>query len=157
MKKNPMEVLPTEGLEAALEETRPGQLNTYFKENEEALLTGERPFGEYMRSLFKEKGLRQQDVFRAADIPETYGYRLINEERHTKRRDVILRICYGAHFSLKETQRALRLAGQEELYPRLKRDAALIVGINERMKVDEVNEMLAAYGFEALRTVGKNE
>ncbi|MBQ6075503.1 MAG: hypothetical protein IJK86_05035 [Lachnospiraceae bacterium] len=157
MKKNPMEVLPTEELEDALEQTRPGGLGTYFRENEEALLTGEKPFADYMRRLMKEKGLLQQEVFLAADIPETYGYRLISQERHTRQRDVILRLCFGARFTLKETQRALRLAGQEELYARIKRDAALILALNEGMKVDQVNELLVSYGFEPLKKSGKND
>ncbi len=70
---------------------------------------------------------------------------------------MILRLCFGAGFSLKETQRALRLAGQEQLYPRLKRDAALILALNERMKVDQVNELLISYGFEPLKQIGKIE
>nr|MBQ6241714.1 hypothetical protein [Lachnospiraceae bacterium] len=157
MKKNPMEVLSTEGLEEALGQTRPGGLETYFRENEDALLIGDRPFADYMRRLFKEKGLLQQEVFLAADIPETYGYRLISQERHTRQRDVILRLCFGARFTLKETQRALRLAEQEELYPRLKRDAALILALNEGMKVDRVNELLISHGLEPLKKSGKTE
>lgn len=157
MKKNPMEVLPTEGLEAALEETRPEKLDCFFNAHEGALLEGERPFADYMRGLLKDKGLLQQEVFLAADIPEPYGYRLISQERHTRQRDVILRLCFGAGFSLKETQRALRLAGQEELYPRIRRDAALILALNERMKVDQVNELLISYGFEPLKQIGKSE
>ena len=47
-------------------------------------------------------------VFLKADIPERYGYKLLSGEKHTKQRDVILRICYAAEFTLKETQRALR-------------------------------------------------
>ena len=157
MKKNPMEVLSTEGLEDALQEAKPHQLGRFFETHEEAMLEGPRLFADYMRGLFKEKGLLQQAVFLAADIPEPYGYRLISEERHTRQRDVILRLCYGAGFSLKETQRALRLAGQEELYPRIKRDAALMMGLQEGMGVDRVNELLAAHGFETLRQIGQNE
>ena len=157
MKKNPMEVLSTEGLEDALEQARPADLGNYFRDNGEALLTGDKPFADYMRRLLKEKGLLQQEVFLAADIPEPYGYRLISQERHTRQRDVILRLCFGARFTLKETQRALRLAEQEQLYPRIRRDAALILALNEGLKVDEANELLVSYGFEPLRKSGKND
>ena len=152
----PMDVLSTESLEDALEHTGPADLERFFREHEAALVGAERPFALYMRSLIKAKGLLQQAVFLAADIPETYGYRLISEERHTRRRDVILRLCLGARFSLKETQRALRLAGFEELYARVKRDAALIVAVNEGMSVDGTNELLVQYGFKMLEGCGEN-
>lgn len=64
---------------------------------------GERLFTRYMRETFRAKGLRQQDVFLAADIPERYGYKLISGEKRTRQRDVILRLCLGAGFSLAET------------------------------------------------------
>lgn len=34
-----------------------------------------------------------------ADIPERYGYKLLSGEKHTRQRDVILRICYAAGLS----------------------------------------------------------
>ena len=73
-------------------------------------------FSEYMRQIFKDKGVHQQDVFLYADIPERYGYKLIAQQKHTRQRDIILRICYSASFSLDETQKALRLYGMPELY-----------------------------------------
>ena len=47
---------------------------------------------------FKEKGILQQDVFLAADLPERYGYKLISEQKHTTQRDTILRLCLAARF-----------------------------------------------------------
>lgn len=34
-----------------------------------------------------------------ADIPERYGYKLLSGEKHTRQRDVILRICCAAGLS----------------------------------------------------------
>jgi hypothetical protein len=154
---DPMEVLSTESLEEALEQVRPDELETFFRRNEAALLQSEKPFAVYMRSMLKKKEILQQSLFRAADIPEKYGYRLTSEERHTMSRDLILRLCLAAGFTLKETQRALRLARQEELYARLKRDAVLIVGINEKMKVDDVNSLLKQYGVAELKRIGEKD
>ena len=53
--------------------------------------------------------------------------------------------------------RALRLAGQEQLYPRLRRDSALIIGFNNGLGVDEVNEILLEYGLDPLMPCGNSE
>ena len=146
----------TEELENALVNVKSDKTYDYFQSYEKSILKGERLFANYMRNLFKEKRLLQQEVFLMADVPETYGYRLISEERHTRHRDVILRICYGAHLSFRETQRALCLAGQAKLYPRMKRDAVLIIGLNNGLNVDEVNGLLWENGCEKLKTIGKD-
>ena len=94
---------------------RPEELPLFLREHMADLMTGPRPFAEYMRAKFRDKGVLQQNVFLAADISEYYGYKLIAEEKHTVRRDVILRICLAARFNLEETQQALILYGMAPL------------------------------------------
>ena len=106
----------------------------------------------------KEKGITQQTVFLKADIPERYGYKLLSGEKHTKQRDIILRICYAAGFTLQETQRALRKYGMPELYAKVPRDALLMIAFNERPgNILEVNELLQKHGMQLLRTSGLQE
>ena len=93
-----------------------------------------------------------------ADIPERYGYKLLSEEKRTRQRDVIIRLCYAAGFTLDETQKALRIYGMPELYARKRRDALLMIAINEHSgSVIEVNAFLRKNGAEPLRTSGKQE
>ena len=93
-----------------------------------------------------------------ADIPERYGYKLLSEEKRTRQRDVILRLCYAAHFSLDETQKALRIYGMPELYARNQRDALLIIAFNDRPgSIIEVNAFLKENRIEPLRTTGSQE
>ena len=93
-----------------------------------------------------------------ADIPERYGYKLISEEKHTRQRDVILRLCYAAHFTLDETQQALRIYGMPELYARFERDALLMIAFNERPgSIIEVNAFLKSHILPPLRTTGVQE
>ena len=116
MKKNPMEVLPTEGLEAALEETRPEKLNRFFRENEEALLSEEYLFSDYMKAVMNQKGITISQALLKGRVDNIYGYRILSGERRVKDRDIILKICFGANFNLRETQRALQLGGYGKLY-----------------------------------------
>ncbi len=112
-------------------------------------------FYTYMREVITQKRLTQQEIFLNADVPERYGYKLLSGEKTTRQRDVILRICYAAEFSLEETQRALKKYKMPELYAKVPRDALLMIIFNERPgSVIEVNTILKEHGMEMLRTSG---
>ena len=113
--------------------TGPEEFRTFLHQHEKDLIRSERPFTDYMRAKFREKGIRQQNVFLAADLPERYGYKLISGEKRTEQRDVILRLCLAAEFRLEETQEALMLYGMSPLHARIPRDMAFIVAFNCRV------------------------
>lgn len=104
-------------------------------------------FSVYMDSIIKRKGLKRQDIFQKADIPQKYGYKLLSGESHTKDRDKLLRIFFAMNMTLKEVRRALELYGMPGLYPKKKRDALLIIAFNRGISsVDEVNKILVDNG-----------
>ena len=104
-------------------------------------------FSVYMDSIIKRKGLKRQDIFQKADIPQKYGYKLLSGESHTKDRDKLLRIFFAMNMTLKEVRRALELYGMPGLYPKKKRDALLIIAFNRGISsVDEVNKILTENG-----------
>ena len=147
----------TDDLNKVLKSTHTKHASKFLADEEENLLT-EKAFASYMRTLIKEKDLQQQEVFLMADIPERYGYKLLSEEKRTRQRDVILRLCYAAHFTLDETQKALRIYGMPELYARNQRDALLIIAFNDRPgSIIEVNAFLKENRIEPLRTTGSQE
>lgn len=130
---------------AELAALRPEELAGYLRRNADALIRGERPYADFMRRKLREKNILQQDVFLAADLPERYGYKLISEQKHTARRDTILRLCLAARFDLGETDEALILYGMAPLYARRPRDAAFIVAISHRIyDIHEVDALLRA-------------
>lgn len=148
----------TEELEKILGTTHIEDIDGYLSENAESILSSYRPFSDYIRSIIKGKGLRQQDIFLDADIPERYGYKLITEEKRTRQRDVIIRICYAAHMNLDETQRALKYYRMPELYAKVPRDALIMIAINERPgSILDVNSFLKKNGMETLRSSGVQE
>jgi len=104
-----------------------------------------------MRRMFREKGISQQEVFRAADISDRYGYRIISGEKHTKQRDIIIKLCLAAHFSVSETNEALMLYGMSPLYEQNGRDELIRRAIEEkRYEIADLNEMLEKNGYEKL-------
>lgn len=72
----------------------------------------------YMDRLIEQRNLKRQDIFQKADMPQKYGYKLLNGESHTKDRDKLLRIFIAMGMNLKEVQRALALYGMPGLYPK---------------------------------------
>lgn len=148
----------TSDLNDVLGRTHPDQVDAFLDGYGSDLASEDKPFAAYMREMFKKKGIRQQDVFLKADIPERYGYRLIAQSKNTIQRDYILRFCLAAGFTLKETQRALKLYGMSELYARIPRDAVLIIAFhNGVFEIDEVNAMLTAQGMEPLKACAGQE
>lgn len=145
----------TSDLENILGNIHLNRFEHYCKTNHESMITDENDFYRYVKKLFKVKGISQQTVFLKADIPERYGYKLLSGEKRTKQRDVILRICYAAGFSLSETQRALKKYEMPELYAKIPRDAMLMIAFNERPgSILDVNTILKDNGLLPLRTSG---
>ena len=145
----------TEDLSNILKNTHLSDFNNYISENIDSINTEEASFYHYIKGLLKKKNLSEQTVFLNADIPEKYGYKLMSGEKHTKQRDIILRICYASNFTLLETQRALKKYGMPALYSKNKRDALLMIIFNEHPgDIIHINSILKENGTDTLRTCG---
>lgn len=150
--------LCTKELEQVLGSAHMKDINKYLSENKESIISSDRPFCDYIRGIIKQKGLLQQNVFLMADIPERYGYKLLSEEKRTKQRDIILRICYAAEMTLDETQNALKIYEMPMLYAKYPRDALLMIAFNQRPgSIIDVNAFLKENGMETLRSSGLQE
>ena len=123
------------------------ELDSFLKQNAGKMITEARPFAEYMRRKLREKGLLQQNVFLAADLSEGFGYKLISEEKRTRQRDVILRLCLAAEFGPEEVQEALLRYGVAPLWWRFPRDAVLLATIGNGVHdLQKVNAILEQHG-----------
>lgn len=74
-------------------------------------------------------------------LDRTYGYQVLNGTKKPSR-DKILQLCIGGSFSLKETNKVLKLGNCGELYSKNTRDAVIILGINKKLNVLQINELL---------------
>lgn len=128
--------------------SEPGQLEPFMQTQ---FTRGQPDFVGYMDELFHQKRLKRQDVLLRANLPYKYGYKLLTGESHTTSRDKIIRICFAMELTLKETQRALKLYGMNELYPKNKRDVVLIVALGSRQyDLAAIDEELIRYGLQPL-------
>jgi hypothetical protein len=145
----------TRDLENILGRTHLDDFDSYCDKNKDSLLNETDDFSAYIKDLLKIKGMSQQTMFLKADLPERYGYKLLSGEKHTRQRDVILRICYAAELTLSETQRALEKYEMPTLYAKIPRDAMLMIIFGDRPgSIIDVNELLKSKGIDPLRTSG---
>ncbi len=138
-----MQKKSTDELNDLLENMKPDQLDTYFKDNSKYLAEEKKAFYYYMKDVLDEKNIKLKDVYSFAGVTESYGSKIVTMEKHTKDRDLIIRLCLAGHFNWDETNRALKLYGLSELYAKDPRDACIIVAINNRIfDMYEIDEML---------------
>ena len=148
----------TKELADILGKTHISDFDKFCQEQKDSLNPEQDAFSEYIKNLLREKKMTQQMVFLKADIPERYGYKLLSGEKHTRQRDIILRICYAAELTLDQTQSALRKYEMPQLYAKIPRDALLMLIFQERPGgIIEVNELLKEKGMDMLRTSGVQE
>ena len=62
----------------------------------------------------------------------------------------MLQLALGLGLSVDETQRLLRAAAKSQLYPRLKRDAVILYGIQKKLPILAVQESLTKYALTLL-------
>ena len=141
----------TDELNAQLQDVKPEQIDKYIKTNSEYLAQGEKSFYYYMKDVLEEKNILLKDVYSFAGVTESWGGKIITMEKHTKNRDLIIRFCIAGHFSLNETNRALKLYGMNPLYAKDKRDVCIIVAINNRKyNFIEIDDILMEQGLSKL-------
>ena len=96
-----------------------------------------------LRDLLEQAGLSIPEWIAAADISKSYGYQVLRGER-IPGRDILLRTALTLPLGLKETQRLLTVGGCGALYPKIRRDAAVIFALNQKMTLFETEDLLAS-------------
>ena len=150
-----MQNKPTDELNDLLKKTKPDGLNEYLKDNRKYMAEEKKAFYYYMRDVLDAKNINLKDVYSFAGVTESYGSKILTEDKHTKNRDLIIRFCIAGHFSWDETNRALKIYGMNELYAKDPRDACLIVALNNRIySLIDIDDMLIKQG---LKKISKDE
>lgn len=148
----------TDELTKILKRTHADNFQNFLDKNQADLMSEDDNFYSYFKEIARKNKLNLQTIFLLADVPERYGYKLLSGEKHTKQRDVVLRLCYAAGMNLDQTQQALKKYGMPQLYSKIARDALLMISFNERPgTINDINALLDQHGFEPLRSSGTQE
>lgn len=112
----------------------------YQNANKEYMIS--KSLSEYLCDLIREKGLTKADVIRKSELNENYAYQLFSGLKSSPNRDKLICLSIGMSLPVEDTNSLLKLAGLLPLYPRVKRDSIIIIGINNGKSVMEINESL---------------
>ena len=96
-----------------------------------------------LREILEKAEMSVPEWIAGADISKSYGYQVLRGER-TPGRDILLRTALVVQLSLKETQRLLAVGGCGALYPKVRRDAAVIFALNHKMTLWETEELISS-------------
>jgi len=146
-----MQEKSTNELDEMLNGMKPEELSGFYRKNSKYLADDRKAFYYYFKDVIEEKNIFLKDVYSFAGMTESWGGKIVTMERHTKNRDVIIRLCVAGHFALDEMNRALKLYGMTPLYAKDKRDAAIIVAVNNRIyDLGRLDEILMSQGLNKL-------
>jgi hypothetical protein len=100
---------------------------------------------EQLDDFLKEYKKSKSDIIRDAGIDTTYGYQIFDGKKKP-RRDKLLQLAFGFPLTVEQTNILLRAGGMSDLYVRSKRDAICMYCLQQRMLVNECNDMLFKAG-----------
>lgn len=120
----------------------------YEKINKNSMIN--KTLSQYLCDLLEEKHLKKSDVIRKGELNESYAYQMFSGVKSTPSKDKLICLSIGMNLSVDETNSLLKLAGLSPLYPRIKRDSIIIINMNNKKSVVEINEELYNEGEETL-------
>lgn len=88
-------------------------------------------------------------MIQRANIERGYGHQIFRGIREPSR-DKVLQLAFGFGLNVPEAQRLLRAAEKSPLYPRLKRDAAILFCINRGESLVQMQLLLSELGLSPL-------
>ena len=103
----------------------------------------------YISELCQTMGEVPERVIKMASIERTYGHQLFNGTRKPSR-DKVIQLAFGFGLDVDGTQNLLKIAQKSVLYPKIKRDAAILYCISHNIGIVETQSMLNDMGLTLL-------
>lgn len=108
-------------------------------------------FSEYITQKCSGLGEVPEHIIRRANIERSFGHQIFRGSRNPSR-DTVLQLAFGFGAGVDGAQEMLKHAGKSALYPRIKRDAALIYCLRNRFTVVETQRVLHEMSLPLLGT-----
>ncbi|MBP3506228.1 MAG: helix-turn-helix transcriptional regulator [Lachnospiraceae bacterium] len=96
---------------------------------------------DYLQELMMKHNITMMEIVRISLLSKSYVYQIFSGERMPSR-DVLLRIGLAMNCTIDEIQHLLIHAQTGSLYPKVKRDAAILCCISQGFSLIETNEFL---------------
>ena len=124
-----------------------GDFEVFAVDHEDAFASMSLP--NYLDRLLEKKSMLKADVIKRAHIDRVYGYQIFRGSRFPSR-DKVLLLGFGFSLAADEMQKLLKAAGYALLYPKIKRDAAVLYCLNKGYDLFNTQFMLQQAGLEPI-------
>ncbi len=125
-------------------------LGDFINKNKKMFL--DKPLTSYLEKLLQKYNIKKAEVIKRSSLATAYGYQIFDGRREPKR-DKVIQLAFGFGLTLEETQTLLKCAGHSELFPKVKRDVLFIYAINNRLDINEVEQLLFRMGEKSLEGI----
>ena len=98
---------------------------------------------EFLQNMLVEHEISIAEVVRISLLSKTFVYQIFSGTRNPSR-DMLLRVGLAMSLTIDEMQHLLTIAHQGSLYPKIRRDAAILCCMALKMDLAETNEFLEA-------------
>ncbi|MBP8614255.1 MAG: hypothetical protein KBI40_05295 [Firmicutes bacterium] len=98
-------------------------------------------FSEYISGLCVKRGEVPERIIKRANIERSFGHQLFKGTKKPSR-DTVLQLAFGFQADVDAAQTLLKHAGMSPLYPRVKRDAAILYCLHHHFTVVETQSVL---------------
>ena len=112
-------------------------IDFYLENNKTVFL--DNPFIVYLNQLLLSKSLKKSDLISHEDISKQYLYELFTNKKKKPSRDIVIKLAFGLHLNLEETNLLLKKAGFSSLYPKIKRESVIIYCILKGKSLIDTN------------------
>lgn len=113
-------------------------------------------FHSYITELCRTMNYVPAQVIKNSSIERTYGHQIFNGTRNPSR-DKVIQLAFGFGLNVDGTQKLLKSAQKSLLYPKIKRDAAILYCINNNIDIIETQGVLESLGLTLLGGDEKHE
>ncbi|MCI8339340.1 MAG: helix-turn-helix transcriptional regulator [Lachnospiraceae bacterium] len=135
-----MDKKTTSELQQVLKKIHSGQeLENYI--NNELPPQDSMTFHAYYNAYLEQRHLEKAKVIQISGISRTYAYQILQGEKNPSR-DKILALALAAGMDLKNINQCLKMAGMNELYEKVRKDAIILFALNKKLNLTEINELL---------------
>lgn len=114
-------------------------IKEYMEKNADEMLLPS--FSEYISALSATRGEVPERIIKRANIERSFGHQLFKGTKKPSR-DTVLQLAFGFEADVDAAQELLKYAGLSALYPRVKRDAAILYCLQKRFTIVKTQNIL---------------
>lgn len=124
-------------------------LDEYLSQNRDNF--SNQTFAELLEQTLKENKVSKTDAVKRSNLENHYAYEIFRgtKDKNLSRNKIIM-LCIAMEADLEQTRKLLLKKQYAPLYPKNERDSIIIFGLQRKLSIIDINNLLYDKGFEIL-------